>query len=436
MNALRQILSRREEIRTELRALIDKYPDGALPDEAQQHADTLEAEAGQLNAAERRQALIDDLDRRASGTPLTGSADTGFEALARQVTATDVIRAQMGGTDAASGRAREVSAELARRSGRQPEGLLFSLALSGAPVERRVYTTLAPGGGPGSNLIQTDVSPNLIDRLREAIVVRSLGATVLSGLVGNVSIPRLKVSATAQWVAENAAITASDPQTDSVGLTPKHVGGIVEISRNMIQQPSLDVTRMIESDLAQIIAVAIDRAALVGGGTNEPSGLLASGSGIGTGPSLGTTGGAPTWDAIVALIAAVDTSNALAGNLAFLGNAKVASKLRRTLRTTADTASNFILGDTGTLAGYRFASSQVVPATLAKGASGNVLSALIFGDWSQLVIGFWSELDLLVNPFETVAYSKGNIQIRAMATADVAIKQPLAFAASVEILPT
>jgi HK97 family phage major capsid protein len=278
------------------------------------------------------------------------------------------------------------------------------------------------------------VSPNLIDRLREKVLVRKLGAMVLGGLIGNLSIPRLKASATAYWVAESSAISESDPQTDQVTFTPKHVGGITEMSRNMLMQPSLDVSRLIENDLAQLIAVALDAAAIQGGGSNQPSGLLASGSGIGS-VALGTNGAAPTWPAVLALIEAVDVANALDGSLAFLTNAKVVKTMRTTAKTSTDTASNFIQTDPGMLAGYTLGSTQNVPANLTKG-SGSALSPLIFGDWSQLFLGFWSELDILVNPYESTAYSKGNVQVRAMATADVEIRHPLAFAAITDMITT
>jgi hypothetical protein len=93
------------------------------------------------------------------------------------------------------------------------------------------------------------------------------------------------------------------------------------------------------------------------------------------------------------------------------------------------------MNDAATLAGYSLASTQNVPSNLTKGG-GTALSALIFGDWSQLLIGFWSELDILVNPYESTAYSKGNVQVRAMATADVAIRHALAFAAINDMITT
>ena len=435
---LRQILERRETIRTEMHAIHAAHPD-VLPADAERRWKALQDELDAIGAQERRQAALDDLDRRAMGKPVTpapmaadpdDSGDPLFDGL---VTALDVVRAQMGATDSAAGRAREVSQELARRSGRPPEGLYFHMGMSGARApERRVFTTTNPSGGPGSNLIQTTVSPNVIDRLRERLVVRQMGATVLSGLVGNLSIPRLKASATAAWVAESGALTASDPQTDQVSFTPKHCGGIVELSRNMIQQSSSDVARLMENDLAQILAVALDQVAIQGGGTNQPSGLLASGSGIGS-VAGGTNGAALTWANIIALISAVDQSNALGGSLGFVTNAKVVKSARTTAKTATDTASNFIMDGPNSLAGYGLLSTQNTPSNLTKG-TGTGLSALIFGDWSQLFLGFWSELDILVNPYESTAYSKGNVQVRAMMTADVRIRQPGAFAAITDII--
>ena len=196
---IRQILERRAAIRAELATIHAAHPD-ALPADVQTRWTALEAEAANLTAQEARQATLDDLDRRAAGHTVAGTGDNRFDAQAAQVNILDVIRAQMGATDAGAGRAREVSAELARRSGRQPEGLLFHMGVSGASAEQRTLASFGPAAGPGGNLIPTNLSPNLIDRLRERVMVRRMGATVLGGLTGNLSIPRLKASATAQWV--------------------------------------------------------------------------------------------------------------------------------------------------------------------------------------------------------------------------------------------
>jgi HK97 family phage major capsid protein len=425
MASLRALMERRAALKTELEGLHRATPDGALPEAAQIKWDQATADLTTLEATIARQAAIDDLDRRsASGVPLD-PGNGGFDALAKQVTILDVIRAGMGDTSESSGRAREVSAELERRSGRKAQGLLFSMAHGGAP-ERRVFTTQNPATGPGSNLIETSVWPNLIDRLREKLVVRRMGATVLSELQGNLSIPRFKTSSQAFWVAENSPITMSDPATDAVALTPKHVGALVEISRNMVQQSSPDVVRMVENDMAQVIAVAIDRAALKGGGPNEPKGILDPGSGV---PTRGLGGAAPTWNDIITAIASVDVANALDGSLGWVTNSLAVAKMRKTLHTPGDTNSNFLMPEPNSLAGYPLAATQALPADGTVVSGGGILSSLIFGAWENLIIGYWSELDILVNPYAEQAYAKGNVQVRCMATVDVAIKQPLSFSA-------
>lgn len=326
------------------------------------------------------------------------------------------------------GRERELSQETARRSGRTFEGYAVPMTV----FEQRVVTTALPSGGPGSNIISTDYRPGeFIDRLRAALVIRRLGARVLSGLVGNVAIPRLKVSATGAWVAENAALSASDVEVEQVTLSPKHVGALTEYSRNMLMQSSPDIEELLRDDFAKVLARAIDAAAIKGGGSSEPVGILAT-SGIGD-VAMGTNGGAPTWAKIIDLIAEVETVDATGQG--FLTNFKVLKKARQTQKVTS-TDSVMIMNDRDTLAGYPVVASSLVPSTLTKGTSSGVCSALIFGDFSDVLLGYWSELDVLVNPYESTAYTKGNVQIRAFATCDVKLRQPASFAAMKDLTTT
>lgn len=57
----------------------------------------------------------------------------------------------------------------------------------------------------------------------------------------------------------------------------------------------------------------------------------------------------------------------------------------------------------------------------------------ILGDWSQVLLGVWSEIDILVNPFESTAYRRGGVLIRAMSTVDVAVRHPQAFVVASDI---
>jgi HK97 family phage major capsid protein len=425
MTTIREILSRREAIRSEMRAIHAAHPD-ALPDAQQKRWNELEAQAANLNALEARQAMMDDLDRRSSGQHVAGSGDSSFDALSAQVSIMDTIRAQMGATDAGAGRAREVSAELARRSGRNPDGLFAPMGVSAA--ERR---TLNLSTGAGSNLVQTTVASSVIDVLRAKSVVMKAGATVISGLVGNLALPRLASSASVGWFTDGATIGSGNPTLEQQTFSPHHVGGIVSVSRQLVQQSSPDVARVVENDLAALIATGIDTAALNGSGSSgQPTGILNT-SGL-TIVAGGTNGLAASWANIQALVGAVDTANALDGSLAFVTNAKVCKSLRSTLKTTADASSNFIMVNPGQLAGYPLFSTQNMPSNITKGTGTN-LSAMLFGDFSSVYIAAWSMLDILVSPYST-SFTNGGLDIRAAATVDIGTRHIAAFAATTDII--
>jgi len=376
-------------------------------------------ERGLADQAARAEALL-EAERRASGTPAGG--DRNFDAECRSFSLLRAIQAQLPNSSVDAGREREVSQELARRSGRSAGGLFIPSQI----FEERVFTTTNPAGGPGSNLVPTDHrADQYIDRLRDALIVRRLGATVLSGLTGNVDIPRLRASVAAAWVLENAALTANNPQVEKITLTPKHVGALTEYSRNMVQQTSPDIEALLRNDFAQILAAEVDRAAINGAGAaGVPRGILQT-AGIGS-VAMGANGGPIAWSSVIDLVGAVEIANAQGA--AFMTNARVTRNARRTVKV-ASTDSEMVMDAPAALAGYPVGVTNLVPSNLTKGTSVGVCSALIFGDFSQLLLGYWSEFDLLVNPYESAAYAKGNVQIRGMLTMDVAVRQPAAFAA-------
>ncbi len=376
----------------------------------------IEEEIDEITTRIYRAAKIDELDRRAQGRAITGSEDENLDQELRQFSIVKAI-AGAAGLSVDWGRERELQAELAKRAGRPAKGILIPTQV----FEKRVLTTGLPVAGPGSNIIATDHrGDQFIDILRNRLAINMLGATVLNGLTGNVDIPRLKASGSTGWVAENAALTAADNQFDKVAMTPKHAGALTELSRNMLQQSSPDIEDLVRRDFAALLAEAIDTVAINGGGTNEPTGVLAT-TGIPT-VALGTNGAAMTVDTATDLIAKIDDANGPAARRGFLSNTKVkaaALKLKDSNLRPYGLAEVF--------KNERVEFSNAVPADLAKGTGSN-LSAILYGDWSELIIGYWSAFDLLVNPYESTAFKKGNVQIRAMMTADIALRHVESFA--------
>lgn len=382
-------------------AILDrmKTADEKNDTEAFNSADTeLRGLDGKLERAKR----IDAAERSEQGKPINGDAKLDSE-IRNKFSVTRAIAAAAG-LPVDAGFEREMQAELATRAGRKPEGLFIPTEV----FETRVLTTSA-----AAELVSTDHRPDqYISALVNSSVVRGLGATVLSGLTGNVSIPRETDSPAIGWVAENAALSADDANFDAVTLAPKHAGALSEWSRNMLLQASPDVEALLRNMLARNLALAIDKAAILGGGTNEPVGVLAT-SGIAT-----QAYSASLFDTTAEMIAKCDIAN-VGARRGFLTSNTIKKIAMRQLD-----GNNLPVGVSSIFHGEPVTFSNQVPVNLGVGTDEH---ALIYADWSEMLMGIWSEIDILVNPFESTAYSKGNVSIRAMATVDVALRHKLAF---------
>ena len=367
--------------------------------------DTLKTEITDLEGQEARTQFLDEAERRQAGTVIAGTGERQLEQLETRVSLLKIVQAGMEGRPL-DGAEAEYNSEMARRNGRPAQGIYMPMRA----LERRVNTTTS-----ADDLVGTDHrGDQYIEPLRNALLARRLGVRVLSGLRGNVSIPKAGNSTVAGWVAENSALTPSDMTFGNVGLTPKHVGALSEMSRQLIQQSDPSIEALLRDDLSFQIAKAIDSALIEGGGSNEPDGVIAT---------LGSANGSlatPTWAQVLAIIEGVETANAL-GSHNWLISPAGKAKLRATLKVSGDAGAGFLM-EANTLGDYAVHTTNQLPAPDSNGAS-----SAIFGDWSQVLLGVWSELDILVNPYSETAYTKGNVLIRAMATCDIAIRHEEAF---------
>ena len=329
--------------------------------------------------------------------------------------------------DAAAQRAaafeRECSEATSAKLGKQARGFMVP-----TEVQRRdLNVTTATAGG---NLVATELlGGSFIDALRNAMVIDRMGTRMLTGLVGNIAIPRLSGTGTAYWVAENTAPTESDQTIAQVTMSPKTVGAFTDISRRLLLQSSIDVEAMVQNDLATILGLAIQQAAISGSGaSNQPSGILTrvTASVIG-----GTNGAAPTWANIVQLESDVAVANADVGTLGYLTNARVRGKLKTTSKVSGQNGFVWDDGDTP-MNGYRTAVTNAVPSNLVKGSSGSTCSAIVFGNFADLVIGMWGSLDLMVDPY--TGSTAGTVRVVALQDVDVQLRNVVSFATMVDAL--
>ncbi len=328
---------------------------------------------------------------------------------------------------------RECSREIANRSGKETAG--FFLPVRDLQIENYRATYQVGTPATGGNLVETNLlSENFIDILRNKLVIRSLGATVLSGLQGNVDIPGRASSSQLYWVGESQAGTQSEGTFRQVPLRPKSAMAYSMMSRLTLLQSSLDMEQLVRDEFVRIMALGIDKVAIAGTGTNnEPRGILNL-AGIGTVP-LGTNGGAPTYSSIIALMRELEIDNADIGALNWLTNPLVKSRLMLTPKQASGVEGNFILPEPGrSLMGYQLACTNQVPGDLTKGTGTN-LSALIFGNFNDLIIGEWGSVEILVNPYGA-GFTSGDVAIRIMQTIDIAFRQVVSFAAITDMITT
>lgn len=284
---------------------------------------------------------------------------------------------------------------------------------------------LGTASGTASNLVATDLmADNFIEYLRNRAMVMQAGATVLNGLVGNVAIPRRSGVSVAYWVAEGTAPTESTAVAfDQVTMSPNTIGAFVDYTRKTLLQATPAIEGLLRSDLFAVIGLGIDAAAINGAGTGAtPAGIIPT-TAIGT-SSMGAQAAAPTWAGVVAPETAVATGNADVGKLAYMTSPAVRGSLKTTVKGTAG-ALGYLMEPDGTVNGYPCYITNQVPTTLTYGTTTGSAKSLIFGNWADLLIGMWSGVDILVDPF--TASSTGSVRIVALQDVDIKFRQTASF---------
>lgn len=347
---------------------------------------------------------------------------------ARQFSFVKAIRAS---TDPAWGQRNaglelEASRAFEQKIGKAPQGIWIPPEV----LQRDLTAGTATAGG---NLVGTEhLAGEFVDIFRNRSHVVTLGATELSELNGDVSIPTQTGASTAYWIPENGAPTESSLSFGQLLLKPKTLGGYVDFSRKLVLQASPAIESLVRRDLASVLAIELDRAAINGSGSGEePRGILNT-SGIGS-VVIGTNGGVPTWEHMLELESALATSNADFGSLGLLTTPACRKKLKGTPKVSGDAGAGFVWETApadqngfGRVNGYRAASSGNVPANLTKGTSSGICSAIVFGNWADLVIGRWGGLDLLTDPY--AMSTSGGVRVIALMDVDFGIRHAASFA--------
>ena len=321
----------------------------------------------------------------------------------------------------------ELSAELA---GRMPQnatrrgGVLVPLSLG--RQKRTLSSNVATKGAEAV----FEERGELIELLRNLTAVVKRGATVLSGLSSPIAFPKQSAAMSATWMGENPAspVSESDIALGMALLAPKTLQAATSYSRQLLIQQSLDTEAMVTNEIAQVHAIAIDKAALHGlSAAGEPTGIYKAAD-----VAAKAFGGVASYALAIDMQGAVALSNAISGTLGYIAHPTMATNLRKLLDFSAAAAGKAVWTGTyedGEIGGYpATATNQVSNTMTGSEATGGAEIGFIFGNWADLIVGSFGALELVVDPY--TSKKKGLIEVASFQMCDVLVRRGQSFCKS------
>lgn len=305
----------------------------------------------------------------------------------------------------------ECSRAISENLGRAPRGFYVPSEVQRSMGSMSLQRTQSVGDPTlGGFIVSQDYRGDLfVEALRAQSVAMMAGARAMPGLQGNVTIPVQTGSASFGWIAEGVDGTASNLTFSAINMAPRTVAGAVPMTRRLLMQSSPAIEQLVRQDLVTGAALALDDAILEGNGHSGVPLGISNHPAINT--STITSAGNPDWDEMVTFESEVAADNALGGRLGFITTPAV----RGVLKTKSkDTGSGLFVMEGNEVNGYPLMVSTQLTT-----------HAILFGDWSQIMVGFWGVLDIKAD--ESTLAASGGLVLRAFQDVDVAIRHGVAF---------
>lgn len=316
---------------------------------------------------------------------------------------------------------REISEEIRKKLGNSATlrgGILIPTLHKRETLQRAGMDTLT--STKGQTAVYTEYG-GFIDLLRNRLMVAQLGATMMPGLQGNVSMNRQTGATTFAWVAQNPGsdVADSEPTLDLVTLSPKIGQASTSYSRTLLAQSAFDVDAFVQNDLSLVNATAIDRAALHGPGTDAPTGIYGQ-----SGVNAVAFGGPVTLDKVVDMETEIATDNSDIGTMAYLTTPGARGKAKKTQEFSS--TNGMALWRDGEMNGYRAeATNQMSSLMSGSAATGGTSHGIVLGVWEHLLIGEWGALEIITDPYRLK--KQGMIELTSFIMVDIQLRYATAF---------
>jgi HK97 family phage major capsid protein len=437
MNKIKALKEERGRLLGELSTLqttIEKEARSMADSETNRLAE-IEARLGAIKAEVETLEKLQNLAAQAAGHVASRGEEKEKESMAKEYSFKRAINlATTGRREGVEGEFSQIGAEEFQRSGVSVSA--HSVKIPSEVFKRDMTATGGTSGSEGGVNVQTSVG-SIIDVLLPRTVLRGLGVQQLSGLVGNLDMPTASTVPSAGWNTENGSASEKSPAFSKITFSPKRLAAYIQVSNQLMLQSSNSIDAYVRNWLLNAMAQSLETAAIKGGGSNEPTGIIANSNvnvtfaGGASSNSTNANGIAPVWADVVNLMKAVENANG--EGVAYLTNPKVKAALQTIPRQASGVEGNFIWASGGAeLNGYNVATSTLVPSNLTKGTS-SALSAMIFGDFSKLALASWGGgMELVVDPFSGATAGLTNVILNSYM--DVNLLQPTAFAVCKDIV--
>ena len=271
-------------------------------------------------------------------------------------------------------------------------GLSFSGQIQ-LPVEERGDAVAATVATDGKEIVATD-KLNILGPLMDKSVLAEAGATFLTGLVGNISIPTYTGS-TCGWKGELEAADNGKGNFGSVELSPKRLTAYIDISKQFLAQDSVGAEEMLRADIVNALVAKLESTIFgdAAGDNTKPAGIFNSAEVV-----------APSYQAVCDAEAAVKDYS---GEKRFVMGPSAKSAFKQATISGAKSDLRLLLED-GEVDGYPVSDSSNV-----------VAGGYAFGDFGELVVAQWGGIDIVVDPYTLATKNAIRLVINAYFDAKV-----------------
>ena len=261
------------------------------------------------------------------------------------------------------------------------------------PVEERGDAVAATVATDGKEIVATD-KLNILSPLMGKSILAEAGATFLTGLVGNISIPNYTGS-TCGWKGELEAADNGKGTFGSVELSPKRLTAYIDISKQFLTQDSVGAEEMLRADIVNSLVAKLEQTIFgdAAGDNTKPAGIF-----------NGAEVAAPSYQGVCEAEAAVTDYS---GEKRFVMSPTAKSAFKQA--TISGTKSDLrLLLEDGEVDGYPVSDSSNV-----------VAGGYAFGDFSELVVAQWGGIDIVVDPYTLATKNAIRLVINAYFDAKV-----------------